>query len=130
MRETAEAHDEVAVGAGMEGVVVADRREEFDGAILIGEIFRVVERHVGEGADVFGQGLVVAGGEHCLCCFERACVCGEGARRVAEGIARILVEQEDFGERAFGRCTPVQEFSVRGLVVKPGEAIAEGGIEP
>src|SRR4051812_24492954 len=61
--------------------------------------------------------------------IEGARVAGEGARGVAEGVARELVEQEDARERALGSRGPCVELAAQRALDERAEARGDLRIE-
>lgn len=140
MGEAAEASDDVPVahrvvaeaahGAGDAlGRVVGQPLEERDAALLQGQVFGVLERHVEEHAlDAQQLGLVAP-----LDGLERDPagdgIAGEGPRPAAIHVAGELVEQDDPGQVAPGGLAPPGQPAVDGLLDEIAEALPDLGVE-
>ncbi len=130
MREAAEAGDNVAVNAGVLGVLLlASRLTQGDTARLLAQVFRVLERHIEEDAQRHRRGAVVAGIDCPIRDRLGEAVGCEGVRGSAIDVAWDLVEQKDKRQRSLGVCLPAAEFAARGAMVSCFEAVAQHSVE-
>src|SRR5690606_30927593 len=90
---------------------------ELAGPLLVGQVLAVLERQIEEDAPLGRKLEIEAAADRAARHRQGAGVAREGGRRVAEHVARELVEQDDERQRAFGR-------------VGPGLAGAFGGLPP
>ena len=97
MRETPEAMDDLPVldGEGQVHRIGKRRLEQGDGALLLGERFRVHEGQVEEGALSGGVELVEPARDCVLRDRQPLRVRRESAGRIAEQVSRELVENEE-----------------------------------
>ena len=103
-------------------------REERDRTLLIGETLAVRERQVDEAAAHWWKLAIEAARDGVPRRAPRRRVAHIGARRIAEEIARELVEQENEGEISIARGQPVVVCPRRGALVI-GEEAAAGAVE-
>ena len=115
MGEAAEALDQLAVFAGVMGVGFIESGHRLDAAVLVLEGFRMHPGHVGESANFFGDVAVAARGAQSAGRTAGQFIRGEGPRRVAKGVAGVLIHKDYLGERTVGRCAPVTKFAARGF---------------
>ena len=90
------------------------RLEQGEGAALRGEIFRVLERQVGEAALDGRQQPVELPRDHAARRGERRGIARKRPRRAAKHVARELIEHDDERERSERRLPPALELSARG----------------
>ena len=91
------------LGGGADIVLNAEGLEENDAALLIREPLRMHEGHVEEASELIVEMAVEASREGAfgsLACFLVRC---EGAWRVPEQVTWKLIEEDQEGERPFGR---------------------------
>ena len=135
MREAAETHDDVAVATGpvdtarQRGLVARQCSEQRNGAVLVVDVFGMLERQIGELAFDRRQQQVVAAVDQPDCQTAGLLVAGIGTGAVAERVARQLVKYQQMGERAAWRIVPVVQFPVQGAVENVPVACADQGIE-
>lgn len=129
MGKAAEARDEVAMMPRPRRVGLAEPRHQGDAPFLIGQQFGMAERQVEEHGKVERCAAVVTGGDG-------LCRRGAGrrvgvvhARRVAEGIARVLVKQQHQGKRGLRVGQPVGETATGGGLVPVEESLAKDAVE-
>ena len=89
----------------------------------------MLERHVQEPALVAVERAILAGVDGGLRRRERLRIAGERARRVAERVARELVEQEDARERAAWCRRPVAVSACERRLDRRAEARTDLGVE-
>ena len=104
MRVTSEAANDRRVFLGPPeqrgvGGFVREPGEKRDRSLLDRRVLRVLERHVEKPALEVVERRVAACVDDGDRRFERPAIAGECARRIAERVARELVEQHDIGER-------------------------------
>lgn len=131
MREAAKAGDDamMMLGPAVVGLAVHSGLEQFDLAVLVREILRMLERQVEKPADVALDLQVVPGLQRPIGDHPRQRIGGEGVARAPEHIARILVEQDQQGQRAFRRLRPVIQFAPRGCEMRVPETAPEAGVK-
>src|SRR5690606_32977715 len=89
------------VGYGVTGVfIVAEWREQLDGALLIPQILAVLEREVHERAAVLVKDLIEPALDSPTGNLEGFVVRCERSRSPAEHVSRELIEQDDRRQRA------------------------------
>ena len=71
----------------------------------------VHERHVQKRSLLTGESLIVRSGHSLLRQDQGHRIARESFRRLAEEIARELVQDDDFGEAPAGRRTPLKQFA-------------------
>jgi hypothetical protein len=130
MREAAEPLDDDLVRNGMaQRLVIAERREQLDGAVLVGQAFAVLEGQVKEQTLVPGHAPIEARRNRILRQGEGQRIGGKGARRAAEHVARELVEDDHEREGGERRRLPRVESAARRLLPETGEALADLAVE-
>src|SRR5262249_61666324 len=103
MREAAEAVDDRLVRLSPPGELgIAQRGHQRDAALLRLAVLGVLERQVEEHALVFREAGIEALGDGALSHPAGLIIGGEGARRIAEYVARHLIEHDDGGQRGAG----------------------------
>jgi hypothetical protein len=129
VREAAETADDIGMQfRPFDTVGIARGLEQSHRALLIGEVFRVLERQIEEAAHV-GDGAVEAVKNGAAGNFARQRVGGEGALVTAEHVARKLVEQNEQRQRAFGIPLPCDELAGGGVFVELEKAAVDFLIE-
>ena len=131
MRKAAEADDDIAMvlGPAVIGFALHPGLEQFDLAVLVGEVLRMLEGQVEEPPDVALNLQVVPGLQRLPGDHPCQGIGGEGMARAAEGVARKLVQQDQQGQRALRRLRPVIQRPPGSGMVCDLESLAEQGVE-
>ena len=101
---------------------LAQRREQADGLVLVGEVLRMLERQIDEHPLHRSKRLVEAPGDSGTRDLPRLGIGGERFRRAAMQVAGELVQQDDQRQRAARRIGPVIERARPGVAQRVGEA--------
>src|SRR5712671_7003491 len=129
VREAAEPADDVGVMLGpFDRLRVVGRAVEGDAALLVGELFRMLERQVEEHPLGGRDELVEAARDRARRDLARQRIGREGAGISAEHVARKLVEHDQERERALRISIPGQLARGRSLVSST-EVTADLGVE-
>ena len=131
MREAAEAGDDgvVVLGPAVVRLAVHPGLEQFDLAVLIGEILGMLEWQVEEPADITLDLPVVPGFQRAAGDHPRQRIGGEGMPRAPEHIARKLVQQDEQGQRTVRRLCPSVQLATGGGEMRVPETAPETGVE-
>ena len=105
---------------------VAQRLEQADRLVLVGEVLRMLERQIDEHALDRSKRLVEAAGDQRRARFPRLGIGGERLGRAAMQVAGELVQQDDQRQRAARRLGPVIERAGPGVANGGGETRARG----
>ena len=117
---------EHAVKAGLR---LRQQLEQFDGARLHGQVFRMFERQVGEGAQHRWQLLVLPRLRQGDGQRQRLGVAGKGARCAPIDIARELIEHDEARQRAVRRRLPRAQAALDGGIDQRAETRAYVRVE-
>src|SRR5262249_46605213 len=130
VREAAEAADDVGVPLGMfQEFVVAVAACQVDAALLVGEIFRMLERKIEERAQPAPHLRVEAAGEGASGDRARQRIGLVGAGLSAEHVARELIEHDGEGQRALRRLFPLCQRARGCSLVDRRELVRDLGVK-
>ena len=105
------------------------RRASATESLLVGEVLRVGKRQHEKLLQLTRKFLIVASRKRGIGHFAGHRVGVVHARCAAKGVARELVEQDDQRERTLRSGLPSREFTARGGLVIPQEALAKARVE-
>jgi hypothetical protein len=104
---------------------LCEAREQAHRLVLHRDALGMFERQVDEGALLGRERFVLARAHHRGRGAQRARITGERARRVAQGVAGELVEQQDVGERAVRLGCPADELAAQRTFDQRGETLGD-----
>ena len=103
---------------------------QVDAALLVGGIFRMLQRQIEEHPVLLvRQRQIEAAPDRRLGHGPRLRIGGKGLRRIAIHVARQLIEQDDQRQRAFRRFLPAIQFAGQSLLVGGLEILPDFVIE-
>ena len=131
MREAAKAADDalMVLGPAVFGLALHPGLEQLDLPGLISEVLRMLEGQVEEAADIALDLQVVPGRQCAPGEQQRQRIRREGMAGAPEHIAWKLVQQDQQGQRPFGRLRPGVQLAPRRREMRVPESATEPGVE-